>query len=231
MREQYDNSGDFDCGVASDFASVVVAGLRGETDLQIEIGRHLMDTFPAPETVTDPMHFFHPRVYCWMSLGEALRGNADASRHYGTRALQLASSRGDVFNVLGAKLTLVEAAAILGDLQGTAAAAAGVERDFAAAGAQQWGAAARIVGVWAQAMEGGAVDPQDGFDAFETLRSDGTCVMHAYFLALLSDIELRLGNRDAASELIERAHNLIAVTGEHVWDEFLARRAAAINVG
>ena len=54
LREQYRNSGDFDCGVASDFASVVVAGLRGETDLQIEIGRHMMDTFPAPETVTDP---------------------------------------------------------------------------------------------------------------------------------------------------------------------------------
>lgn len=231
LREQYRNSGDFDCGVAADFASVVVAGLRGETDLQIEIGRHMMDTFPAPETVTDPMHFFHPRVYTWMSLGEALRGDAEASRHYGTRALQLASSRGDVFNVLGAKLTLVEAAAILGDLKGTAAAAAAVERDFAAAGGQQWGAAARIVSIWAEAMEGGAVDPQDGFDAFDTLRSDGTCVMHAYFLALLSDIELRLGRRDAAAELIERARNLIAVTGEHVWDEFLARRAAAINVG
>lgn len=230
LREQYRNSGDFDCGVASDFASVVVAGLRGETDLQIEIGRHMMDTFPAPETVTDPMHFFHPRVYTWMSLGEALRGNADASRHYGTRALQLASSRGDVFNVLGAKLTWVEASAILGELQGTAAAAAAVERDFAAAGGQQWGAAARIVSVWAEAMEGGSVDPQDGFDAFETLRSDGTCVMHAYFLALLSDIELRFGRRAAAAELIERAQNLIAVTGEHVWDEFLARRVAAMNV-
>ncbi|MDR3662725.1 MAG: BTAD domain-containing putative transcriptional regulator [Mycobacterium sp.] len=228
LREQHANSGDFDCGVASDFASVVVAGLRGETDLQIEIGRHMMDTFPAPETVTDPMHFFHPRVYCWMSLGEALRGDADASRQYGTRALQLASSRGDVFNVLGAKLTLVEASAILGDLQGTAAAAAAVERDFAAAGGQQWGAAARIVSVWAQVMEGGVVDPQDGFDAFETLRSDGTCVMHAYFLALLSDIELRLGRPAAAAELIERAQNLIAVTGERVWDEFLARRTAKI---
>lgn len=143
-----------DCGVASDFATVVVAGLRGDTDLQIDVGLHMMRTFPAPETVTDPMHFFHPRVYTWMSLGEALRGNADASRHYGTRALQLASSRGDVFNVLGAKLTHVEAAAILGELRGTAAAAAAVEREFAAAGGQQWGAAARIVSVWAEAMEG-----------------------------------------------------------------------------
>ncbi|BBX83829.1 BTAD domain-containing putative transcriptional regulator [Mycolicibacterium aubagnense] len=231
LREQYGNSGDVDCGVASDFATVVVAGLRGDTDLQIDVGLHMMRTFPAPETVTDPMHFFHPRVYTWMSLGEALRGNADASRHYGTRALQLASSRGDVFNVLGAKLTHVEAAAILGELRGTAAAAAAVEREFAAAGGQQWGAAARIVSVWAEAMEGRAVDPQQAFDAFEILRSDGTCVMHAYFLALLSDIELRAGRRDGAAALIERAHHLVAMTGEHVWDEFLARRVAAINVG
>ncbi|MCT7370438.1 AfsR/SARP family transcriptional regulator [Mycolicibacterium llatzerense] len=228
LREQYGNSGDVDCGVASDFATVVVAGLRGETDLQIEVGLHMMNTFPAPETVTDPMHFFHPRVYTWMSLGEALRGNADASRRYGTRALQLASSRGDVFNVLGAKLTLVEAAAIMGELRGTAAAAAAVEQEFAAAGGQQWGAAARIVNVWAEAMEGRVVDSQEGFDAFDTLRSDGTCVMHAYFLALLSDIELRVGRRDAAAALIERARNLVAMTGEHVWDEFLDRRTAAI---
>ncbi|MUL76858.1 AfsR/SARP family transcriptional regulator [Mycolicibacterium sp. CBMA 226] len=231
LREQYGNSGDADCGVASDFATVVVAGLRGETDLQIEVGLHMMNTFPAPETVTDPMHFFHPRVYTWMSLGEALRGDAAASRHYGTRALQLASSRGDVFNVLGAKLTQVEAAAILGELRGTAAAAAAVEQEFAAAGGQQWGAAARIVSVWADAMEGRVVDPQQAFDAFETLRSDGTCVMHAYFLALLSDIELRGGRRDAAAALIERAHNLVAMTGEHAWDGFLARRTAAMNVG
>ncbi|MGX9673926.1 hypothetical protein [Mycobacterium sp. HM-7] len=37
-------------------------------------------------------------------------------------------------------------------------------------------------------------------------------------------------SRDAAAALSERAQNLVTLTGEHGWDEFLARRTAAMNV-
>jgi DNA-binding SARP family transcriptional activator/DNA-binding transcriptional ArsR family regulator len=224
LRGQYDASGDPGIGVASGFAQVMVYALRGDVEALISAGQHMMDTFPPPETVTDPMHFFHPRVYCWMALGEAVRGDRDAMRDYAQRGLQLAQSRGDVFNILAAKLSFVESAAILGDITGTAAAADAVEREFNAAGGQQWGAAAKIISVWAQILETGTGDPASAFDAFEVLTADGTCAMNALFLGLLADIETHYGRTEHAHELLSRAQMLAETTGEHAWDHFIGRR-------
>jgi hypothetical protein len=227
LREQYDRSRDPDVGVVGDFVQVMVYALRGDVDASITTGHHMMQTFPPPETITDPMHFFHPRVYCWMALGEAVRGDREAMRDYAQRALHLAQSRGDVFNILAAKLVLVESAAILGDTSGTAAAAGAVEREFAAAGGQQWGAAAKIIGVWAQIIGTGDGDPAAAFDAFEVLTADGTCAMNALFLGLLFDIEMHCGRAEHARELLARARSLTEVTGERAWDGFLAKRVIA----
>jgi DNA-binding SARP family transcriptional activator len=227
LREQYERSGDPDVGLVSDFAHVGVYALRGDVDAAIRTGLHMMDTFPAPETVTDPMHFFHPRVYCWMALCEAIRGDRDAMRDYSERALHLARSRGDVFNVIAAKLVLVESAAIIGDVVGTAAAADAVAREFDAAGGHQWGGAARIISVWAQILETGEGEPQAAFDAFDVLTADGTCAMNSMFLALLADIETRCGRDEHARELLIRAQALADSTGEHAWDDVIARRLEA----
>ncbi|MBI3215571.1 MAG: AAA family ATPase [Mycobacterium sp.] len=227
LRDQFDRFGDADAGVAGDFTQVMVHALRGDVEAMIDTGRHMMDHFPPPETVSDPMHFFHPRVYCWMALGEALRGDRRAMRDYAERALRLAQSRGDVFNILAAKFTVVESAAILGDLRGTAAAAASVDRDFAAAGGPQWAAAARIVSVWAQILESGEGDAEPAFQAFEMLTMDGTCVMNAFFLALLADIEKCCGRAEHAHELLVRARTLSDATGEHAWDSVIDQRLAA----
>jgi hypothetical protein len=226
LREQYDRSGDPDIGVASGFAQIMVYSLRGDVDALINAGHQMMDAFPPPDTVTDPLHFFHPRVYCWMALGEAARGNRDAMRDYAQRALHLAQSRGDVFNILAAKLTLVESAAVLGDISGTAAAATAVEQEFAAAGGHQWGAAARIISVWAQTFETGDGDPASAFDAFDVLTADGTCAMNAFFLGLLADIEAHNGRSEHAHELLTRAQMLAETTGEHAWDGFIGQRVA-----
>ena len=140
----------------------------------------MMATYPPPEDVSDPTHFLHPRVYCWMALCEAIRGDREAMRRYAERAMNLARSRGDVFNILAAKLALVESAAILGDTIGTAAAAAAVEREFVTAGGHQWGAAAKIISIWAQTLETGDGDPRAAFDAFDVFTADGTCIMNAH---------------------------------------------------
>ncbi|MET0704070.1 MAG: BTAD domain-containing putative transcriptional regulator [Mycobacterium sp.] len=231
LRGQYEASGDPGIGVASGFAQVMIHALRGDVDALISSGQHMMATFPPPETVADPMHFFHPRVYCWMALGEAMRGDRVAMRDYAQQALQLAQSRGDVFNILAAKLSLVESAAILGDVTGTAAAADAVEREFNAAGGHQWGAAAKIIGVWAQILDTGTGDPASAFDAFDVLTADGTSVMNALFLGLLADIETHYGRTKHAHELLSRAQMLAETTGEHAWDEFIGRRLAVTQPG
>jgi DNA-binding SARP family transcriptional activator len=229
LREQYGRTGDPDAGVVSDFVLVGVYSLRGDVEAAIDAGRHMMENFPPPETVSDPMHFLHPRALCWMALCEATRGDSGAMREYARQALVLATSRGDVFNVVAAKLTLVESAAVLGDVEGTAAAADAVAREFAAAGGEQWSGAARIVSVWAQILETGEGDPAAAFDAFEVLTADGTCAMNAVFLGLLSDIEMRCGRAEHARELLTRAVSLADATGEHAWDGFLARRVEALS--
>jgi hypothetical protein len=231
LREQYESSGDPDIGVAADFVQIMIHALRGDVEATVSTGNHMMATFPAPETVTDPMHFLHPRVYCWMALGEALRGDRGAMSDYAQRALDLARSRGDVFNILAAKLVLVESAAILGDTCGTAAAAWDVEREFATAGGHQWGAAARIIGVWAMIRGTGDGDPTSAFDAFDVLTADRTCVMNGLFLGLLADIEMHQGRVEHADELLARAHSLADTTGEHAWDGFLAERVVAVRRG
>jgi DNA-binding SARP family transcriptional activator len=227
LREQYDSTGDPDIGVASDFTHVMVHVLRGEVDAALSAGRHMTETFPPPDTVSDPTHFFHPRALCWMALATATRGDREATADYAQRALQLAQSQGDVFNILAAKLVLVEAAAILGDIDGTAAAADSVEREFGAAGGHQWGAAAAIIAVWAQVLETGSGDPARAFDAFDVLTADGSCAMNPMFIGLLADIEMHCGRAEHAKELLKRARVFADTTGEHAWDDFLTRRTAA----
>jgi DNA-binding SARP family transcriptional activator len=224
LRDQYEKSRDPDVGVVSDFVHVGVYALRGDVEAALQTGQHMMETFPAPETVNDPMHFLHPRVYCWMALCEAVRGDRGAMREYAERALQLARSRGDVFNVVAAKLSRVESAAVLGDVVGTAAAADAVAREFVEAGGHQWGAAAEIVSVWAQILETGEGEPAAAFDAFDVLTADGTCAMNSLFLKLLAEIETRCGREEHAGELLARARALADATGEHAWDAVISRR-------
>lgn len=230
LQDQYDKSGDPVIGVVNDFAHIMVYSLRGETDLLIATGHHMMTNFPPPETVTDPLHFFHPRVYCWMALAEAVRGDQDAMREYHRRALHLAQSRGDVFNILAAKLTYVECAAILGVVDGTAELADQVDAEFCAAGGQQWAATARIISVWAQTLSGGDIDPDVARQAFQLYTSDGTTAMNTIFLSLLSDIELRHGRTDAARVWLQQASRLADATGERAYNQMLAKRLASLSV-
>lgn len=229
LREQYELSGDPDIGVADDFAHSMVYSLRGDVEALIATGRHMMDAFPPPETVTDPMHFFHPRVYCWMALGEATRGDRDAMHEYYRCALHLAQSRGDVFNILAARLTFVECAAIVGEVAGTAELADRVDREFCAAGGQQWGAAARIIAVWARTLETGEGDPGVALQAFDILTGDGSSAMTPLFLCLLADIESHHGRTDSAREFLERAQRVAEATGEHAEDRMIAARVAALT--
>lgn len=228
LQEQYDRSRDPDIGVVNDFAHIMVYSLRGNVDELIATGQHMMDTFPPPETVTDPLHFFHPRVYCWMALGEANRGDRDKAHEYYRRALHLAQSRGDVFNILAAKLTFVECASILGIVEGTAELADQVDQDFCAAGGEQWAATARIISIWARTMSTGDGDPDAALKAFEVYTCDGTTAMNTLFLCLLADIELHHGRIDSAHALLQRARRLADTTGELAYVRGITERLAAL---
>lgn len=229
LREQYLRSGDPDAGLASDFTQVMVYFIRGDNDAAVATGEHMMTNFPPPETVTDPLHFVHPRVYCWMAIAEAQRGDTEAMDRYRRLARQLAQSRGDMFNILASELAQVECAAILGITAGTAVAAAEVDRKLCAAGAQQWGACARIISIWADALESGNDGAATAFEAFDEFASDGSVAMHGLFLALLADIEQRAGRLASARDILARARTLADTTGEHSWDDFIARRVDAMT--
>jgi hypothetical protein len=170
--------------------------------------------------------FFHPRVYCWLALGRALRGDRAGAQRQRRIALELAQSRRAHFDVLAAKLVTVEIDAILGVTDGTVAAAEDVYQELLAAGSPQWAACALLIGVWAQTLSGVGGDPAVAFEAFDDYTRDGTVVMTSFFLGLLAEIENHHGRADHAQQLLARARAVSDATGEHVWDEQLARQAA-----
>jgi hypothetical protein len=228
LAEEYAQSLDPDIGVASHFTQVMIHGLRGDLDAQAAGAAKMLAEFPEPDGVVDPLKFFHPRVYCWLGLGEAMRGKRKAAHDYCLKALELAQTHRDAFNVLAAKLTMVEIDAILGVLEGTAAAADVVFQELTAAGADQWAACAKMVAVWARTLTTGDVDPVEAVDAFDVYTDDGSTAMTPFFLALLSDIEKHHRRSRRAYDLLVRAQAVASATGERIWDDLLAQRLAAL---
>jgi DNA-binding SARP family transcriptional activator len=226
LAAQYAASGDPDIGLSSHFVTVMLHTLRGELDAQEAVAGTMMARFPAPETIADPLVFFHPRVYCWLALGRALRGDRAGAHRQRLFALELAQSRRAHFDVLAAKLVTVEIDAILGVTDGTVAAAENVYREMLAAGSPQWAACARMIGVWAQTLSGAGGNPAVAFEAFDDYTRDGSVVMTPFFLGLLAEIENHHGRVDHAQQLFARARAVGDATGEHAWDEQLARRVA-----
>lgn len=231
LHEEHLRTGDPDIGLVSNIVQVMSASLRGDVDELVSAGQHMLDTFAPPETLTDPLHFFHPRVLCWMALGEACRGRAEECDAHIRHAFELAHARNSLFDVLVARIAVVESAAILGRLDGTAELADGVDRDFVAAGSEQWAAVARIIAVWARTLSGepGEDDPRLVVrQALEDYTFDGTRVMTPFLLALIADIEAAHGDLDAARELVQRAARVARATGEQAWSGAIAERAAAL---
>ncbi|HEY9305271.1 MAG TPA: transcriptional regulator, partial [Mycobacterium sp.] len=231
LAAQHASSSDPDIGVASHFVQVMIHGLRGEHDAQAALAGNMMAHFPPPETVADPLYFFHPRVYCWLGLGRANLGDRAGAHRHSRTALELAQSRRAHFDLLAAKLSKVEIDAMLGIVDGTAAAADTVYDEFIAAGSPQWAACAQMISVWAQTLTGVGGDPAVAFEAFDTYTHDGSTVMTPFFLALLADIEAHHGRLRHAHELLARAQAVVSATGEKVWDQQLAQRVAALPPG
>ena len=228
LNKEYLASRDPDVGVAAHFVDVMIHGLRGDLDAQDATARRLLALFPPPDEVVDPLRFFHPRVHCWIAIGQALRGDRDTAHEHCRIALDLAQVRGDLFNVLAAKLGMVEIDAILGIVDGTGAAADSVHAEMSAAGAHQWAACAAMVSVWARTLAGEEVDPDRATEAFGTYTSDGSSVMTPFFLALLADIERHHGRSQNAHDLLIRARTVGRTSGERVWEDQLALRLAEL---
>jgi DNA-binding SARP family transcriptional activator len=228
LADEYAHTLDPDIGVASSFTQVMIHCLRGDLDAQTEVAHKMLAEFPVPDSVVDPLNFFHPRVYCWLGLREALRSNRKAAHDYCLKGLELAQTHRDAFNVLAAKLTMVEIDAILGVLDGTAAAAEIVYHELTATGADQWAACAKMVAVWARTLTTGDVDPSEALDAFDVYTDDGSTAMTPFFLALLADIEKHHRRSRRAYDLLLRAQAVASATGERVWDDLLAQRLAAL---
>ncbi|MFT4086737.1 MAG: BTAD domain-containing putative transcriptional regulator [Gordonia sp. (in: high G+C Gram-positive bacteria)] len=222
--------GSLDAGLALRFGRVMVEGLAGDYRNALRAGAELLEQYPAPETVTDPLHFFHPRVHCFMAIAHAHLGERDAADESCRTALELARSRGDLFNILTAQLTAVEVDGILGARPGTAGDAAAAGRALTAAGATQWAACAHMVQAWAHCLDSGEDTAIAAEDAYAAYVFDGTSAMTPYFLSLRADIELRSGRPDAAQHLLRRAEAVAQSTGEHAWNAMIDTRLQAAPV-
>ncbi|MBA0046307.1 BTAD domain-containing putative transcriptional regulator [Mycobacteroides sp. LB1] len=226
LDDEHAATGDSDIGEASHFVRVMIHGLRGEFEDALSAAKSMFATFPAPVTVADPMHFLHPRAYCLVAVAEANRGDREAARRNCHLSLDLARSRGDVFNVLAAKLTLVEVDAILGIHDGIAGEADVVYNEMTAAGAHQWAACARLVSLWARTLTTGEDVVAEAFEALDAISYDGSTVMMPFWLCLMADIEKRHNRIQHARDLLSRAHSIARATGEHAWDDHISRRLA-----
>jgi DNA-binding SARP family transcriptional activator len=229
LTAQYAVSGDPDVGLSSHFVQAMIHLLRGEHDAHEAMAGQMMARFPPPETVADPLQFFHPRMYCWLGLGRANLGDRVGAYRNVRTALELAQSRRAHFDVLAAKLARVEVDALLGITDGTAVAAQDVYHELMAAGSPQWAAWAQMIAVWAQTLADEGGEAAVAFDAFDDYTADGSTVMTPLFLALLADIEHHHGRTDHARQLLARAQAVVNATGEHVWDRQLARRIAGTS--
>jgi Bacterial transcriptional activator domain len=102
-------------------------------------------------------------------------------------------------------------------------------QELLAAGSPQWAACAQMIAVWAQTLSGAGGDPATAFEAFDAYTHDGSTVMTPFFLGLLADIETHCGRIDHAHQLLARAKAVVDATGEHAWDQELARRITALS--
>lgn len=229
LADQHASSPDPDLGLATHFVQVMIHGLRGRFDAQIAAAKRMIAAYPVPDTVADPLQFFHPRVHCWIAIGEAIRGDREAAQNACRTALNLAQTRRDGFNVLVAKLTMVQVDAVVGIVDGTAAAAEAIFQELTAAGSPQWAACARMIATWAQTLTTtDGCDATAAFEAFDAYTHDGSTVMTPFYLALLADIETHHDHLVHARALLVRARAIIRASGERAWDEFVAGRLAAL---
>ncbi|WP_078354044.1 BTAD domain-containing putative transcriptional regulator [Mycobacteroides chelonae] len=226
LDDRHAATGDSDIGEASHFVRMMIHGLRGEFEDALSTAKSMFATFPAPVTVADPLHFLHPRAYCFVAVAEANRGDREAALRNCQRSLDLARSHGDVFNVLAAKLTLVEVDAILGIHDGIAGEADAIYTEMVAAGAHQWAGCARLVSLWARTLSTGEDLVAEAFEALDAISYDGSTVMMPFWLCLMADIEKQHKRVQHARDLLTRAHSIARATGEHAWDDQIARRLA-----
>lgn len=217
-------------GLAVLFGKVMLNGLIGKYQSVLDAAADLLSTYPVPETSTDPLYFFHPRVHCFAAIAHANLGDAASARESCGRAMELAQSRGDVFNLLAAQVTSVEVDVLVGLRPTTADEAGTVAERLLAAGAPQWAACAQMVQAWAQSQTAPHPDTSaTAREAYAAYTFDGGSAMTPYFLVLRADIESRCNRTTSAADLLNQAQSIAMVTGEHAWDQMIARRRNALT--
>jgi hypothetical protein len=95
-----------------------------------------------------------------------------------------------------------------------------------AAGAHQWAGCARLVSLWARTLSTGEDLVAEAFEALDAISYDGSTVMMPFWLCLMADIEKQHKRVQHARDLLTRAHSIARATGEHAWDDQIARRLA-----
>lgn len=166
-------------------------------------------------------------VGVWAS---AVRGDAAAVDTWAQRGIALGESRNDLFGKAIVRISVVQAHAILGRIEGTAQLARAVHTELTELGINQLAASARIVEGWASALRLGGADTSDAVRAaIDAHTRDGSRIFLPMYYQLLADIDAARGRTDAARDALDTAEAVAAATGERVWDGQLAARRSKLR--
>lgn len=205
-------------------------GMVGVHRGQLALARHHLETavlIPAGDdwlTIDVFGHHGPAVLHSCLAVVQALLGEEAAARHSIEVGTAIAREVGHPFT--SAMTTFFEAwvAAHLRDLPlarraGKAGGAACEEGQF-----RMWGAAAKIIGGWARALQGeGAAGFAEASEALAQWEQTGARMLRSYFLGLLGEAQRTAGKPQPALDIIDQALILSQSIGEHFYDAELHR--------
>lgn len=220
----YATTGDPIAGAAGYYNRAVAAFMAGDLDAALQAVDDLVDKVPAQ--TQDNILSFDVRVFGIAAEVYALRGDVGRARAMVQNGIDMAHARGNGFAAAVLSVNLLQVNAIVGDVAGTAVAAADiiVELERTAGTADLLGSA-HLIQAWARALEPGGPDTTSQIrDALLEHTSGGTRIFMPLYLMLLAEAETEHGHLDQARTTLHRATLTARASGERVWEQRLPAR-------
>lgn len=225
------DSADPVAGSAGYYLRALSAFFRADLDASSEAIATLLTAVPDVDVGTyGHLAAFDVRAHGVAAWTAAIRGDRTIAKIWVERGQVLAQSRADAFGRFVVDVSELQARAILGDVDGTAELAAGVDATLRGAGIDQLAASARIVEGWARAVGAERSDTADAMrDAIAVHAQGGTRIFLPMYHLLLADALIAHGRLTDAAIAVGAAETTAAATGERIWRDLTAARRGTLS--
>lgn len=227
----YATTGDPIAGAAGYYNRAVAAFMEGDLDGALRAADDLVGDVP-PAEAKDNMLSFDVRVFGIVAEVYALRGDAVRARAMAQNGIDIALGRGNSFAAAVLSVNLLQVNAIVGAVEGTAAAADELIADLQrTAGTADLLGSARLVSAWAHALGPGGPDIASQMrDALLEHTAGGTRIFVPLYLILIAEAEAAHGRPEQAQTTLHRAEMTGRFSGERVWERRLPSRREVRHV-